>query len=63
MNLQQEIEADKLCSRLESAQFGIASVKLEGLEVPPELQRLLIERALKGEFDSSDLIQEIRKRS
>ena len=59
MNLQQEIEAEKLRSSLESAQFGIASVQLEGLDISAQWQKRLSERAVQGEFGSEAFVQEV----
>lgn len=61
MNLQQKIEADKLRSRLESAQFGIASVELEGFTIPEEWKSRLIERARQDDFDTEALVKEVIK--
>jgi hypothetical protein len=61
MNLQQEIEAEKLRSSLESAQFGIASVQLEGFNIPEEWRCRLIERARRDDFDTEALVKEVIK--
>ena len=61
MNLQQEIEADKLRSRLESTQFGIASVELEGFKIPEEWRCRLMERARRDDFDTEVLVKEVIK--
>lgn len=61
MNLQQEIEADKLRSRFASAQSGIASVELEGFTIPEEWKDRLIERARQDDFDTEALVKEVIK--
>lgn len=52
-----EIAKDAIRSRIRSAEFGIASVGLEGLDIPKEYQDMLIARAKNGNFDGQELVK------